>query len=307
MPSIMTVRGPIAPGDFGTAYAHEHLLAAPPPWSQDALEDPDLTMSGYQEARQELEYFKMAGGRALVEMSTPDYGRQPAALLGLSEATGIHILMATGLHKDAYSGPITRESTADGLAERFAAELLKGAQGSTVRAGLIKAATSLNTITEGEEKLLRAAARAHLATGAPISTHLQAGTMGLEQVALLREEGVDPGRVALGHVDRKLDYDYHRSLLDTGVNLIYDHISKEKYYPDSRRIEVLKRLIDAGYGGQIMFSGDFGRASYFTSYGGGPGLTYILWRFVPWLLSEGVSREAVRRIMVDNPARFFAY
>ncbi len=131
--------------------------------------------------------------------------------------------------------------------------------------------------------------------------------MGLEQIAVFQEEGVDPARVAIGHVDRKQEYDYHRALLDTGAYVIYDHISKEKYAPDRDRVATLKRLIEEGYGDRIMLSGDFGRSSYWTSNGGGPGLTYILWRFVPWLIAEGVSKDAVWAMLIDNPARFLTF
>ena len=306
MPQIMTVTGPIAPQDLGVTYAHEHLLGGPPKWSPEAA-DPDFLMLSTEMAVQELGLFKLAGGQAVVEMSPADYNRRPEGLRTLAVETGTHIIMTTGLHKEAFSQRITAEHSVEELTAMFARDVTEGADGTDVRAGVIKAATSLNTITEGEGKVLRAAARAHLETGAPISTHTQNGTMGLEQIAALREEGVDPSRVALGHVDRKLEYDYHKAMLDTGAYLIYDQISKEKYVPDRERVEMLVRLVSEGYGGQLMLAGDFGRASYWTSSGGGPGLTYILWRFVPWLVSEGMPREAARALLVDNPARFFAF
>jgi predicted metal-dependent phosphotriesterase family hydrolase len=304
MPSIQTVTGPIDPQDMGVTYAHEHLLGGPPDWSPDGS-DGDLVMTSTEAATKELGLFKLAGGRTMVEMSTPDYRRQPDKLRELSRDAGINIIMTTGLHKDAYSQRETASATVDELVARFTADVKEGVNG--VRAGVIKAATSQDLITEGERKVLTAAARAHNATGAPISTHTQGGTMGLEQIAAFRAEGVDPTLVVIGHVDRKLDYDYHKAMLDTGANLIYDHLSKEKYAPDSLRVAMLMRLIEEGYGGQLMLSGDFGRSSYYTSTGGGPGFTYILWRFVPWLLSEGVSKEAVNKLMVENPARIFAF
>ena len=306
MPAIMTVTGPIEPQELGVTYAHEHLLGGPPKWSTDYA-DRDFTMTSIESAASELGLFKQAGGQAMVEMSTPDYNRQPTKLRKLSESTGVHIIMTTGLHKDAYSHRMTSQQTVDELATLFIRDLSQGAGDSDVRAGVIKGATSLNVITEGEEMVLRAGARAHLSTGAPVSTHTQAGTMGLEQIAILKENGVDPTRVAIGHVDRNLNYDYHKAMLDTGAYLIYDHLSKEKYAPDSARVALLKRFISEGYGAQLMLSGDFGRNSYYTSNGGGPGFTYILWRFVPWLLSEGVAHEAVLALVVDNPARFFAF
>jgi 5-phospho-D-xylono-1,4-lactonase len=305
MASIMTVRGPVEPQRLGVTYAHEHLLGGPPEWSSE--EDADFTMLSEASAEKELKLFKLAGGQAIVEMSPADDNRRPGQLRDLSQRTGVHIVMTTGLHKESFSGHFTKNATVEELTGWFVGDVEVGVNGTEVHAGVIKGATSLNTITEGEEKVLRAAARAHLRTGAPISTHTQNGTMGLEQLAIFREEGVDLSRVAIGHVDRKLEYDYHKLMLDMGAYLIYDQISKEKYVPDSARVSMLVRLVDEGYANRIMLAGDFGRASYWTSNGGGPGLTYILWRFVPWLHSEGVSVEATRTMLVDNSARFLAF
>lgn len=73
--------------------------------------------------------------------------------------------MTTGLHKDAYSHPLTTEATIDKLASSFIKEVVKGVGETGIKAGVVKAATSLNAITPGEEKVLRAAALTHLATG----------------------------------------------------------------------------------------------------------------------------------------------
>ena len=306
MASVMTVTGPIDPSQLGVTYAHEHLLGEPPDWSPDQ-QDHDLIMLSFEAAVKELETFKLADGQSIVEMSPSDYNRRPTQLRDLSIATGVHIIMTTGLHKEAYSHPFTSESTVDALAASFTRDVVNGVGETGVRAGVVKAATSFNTITPGEEKVLQAAARTHLTTAVPISTHTQNGTMGLEQLAIFKSQGVNLSRVAIGHVDRKLEYDYHKAILDSGAYLIYDQISKEKYVPDRERIALLIRLVSEGYGDRIMLAGDFGRASYWTANGGGPGLTYILWRFVPWLIAEGMSKEAARAMLTDNPARFFAF
>ncbi len=129
--------------------------------------------------------------------------------------------------------------------------------------------------------------------------------MGPEQVAILLGEGAEPSHVIIGHLDRKLEWDYLASIARQGVYLGLDQVSKEKYYPDKQRIEMIKKLVDAGYGGQILLAGDTGRKSYWPSYGfgKGPGLTYIPWRFVPWMLEEGIPRETVDNILIENPAR----
>jgi phosphotriesterase-related protein len=306
MPQVMTVTGPIDPAQLGVTYAHEHLLGAPPDWSPEAA-DPDFVMLSPDLAASELGLFKMAGGQAVVEMSPADYNRKPAELKALSEQTGVQIIMTSGLHKESFSQHITATHTVDTLRAMFVRDVTVGADDTGIRAGVLKAATSLSTITPGEGKVLKAVARAHRETGAPISTHAQSGTMGLEQLAALKKEGVELTRVAIGHVDRKLDYDYHKAMLDMGAYLIYDQISKEKYVPDRDRVAMLARLVSQGYAAQIMLAGDFGRLSYWTSSGGGPGLTYILWRFIPWLVSEGITKEAARAMLLDNPARFFAF
>ncbi len=304
MPRIRTVRGDIAPEELGITYPHEHLLTHPPA----SVDDPDLTMDSEEAAVRELRFFRAAGGRALVEMSPRDYGRDAAGLRRLAEAADVHVICTTGWHKDMFCRPWVAERRVDDLAAEIVRDIEEGIDGTGVRAGVIKAASSLNTITPAEEKAFRAAACAHRATGAVISTHTEAGTMGLEQVDLLRAEGVDPSRIILGHIDRRMDLDYQRALLATGVTIIYDQLSKEKYYPDSLRVRCLKTLIDEGYGRQIMLSGDLARKSYWPSYGGwgGPGLTYILWRFVPWLREAGVSSAAIEEILIRTPARVLA-
>ena len=160
-------------------------------------------------------------------------------------------------------------------------------------------------ITPVEEKVFRAAARAQRTTGAVITTHTEAGTMALEQVALLRSEGVDASRIVIGHLDRNMDLAYHRELLATGVTINYDQIGKEKYYPDSLRVQFLLELVEAGFGKQIMLSMDHARKSYWPSYGdwGGPGLSYILWRFVPWLHESGLNAAAIDDMLIHTPAR----
>lgn len=301
MPFIRTVRGDIDPAEFGVCYPHEHVLCTPPA----NVTDRDLTMDSEDAALKELGWFQAAGGRSLVEMTPADYGRNAVGLKRVSENSGVNIVCVTGHHKEAFSAAWVQDRSIDELTDRFSRDVTDGVDGTSIKAGAIKAASSLNKITPNEEKVFRAAARAYRAVGAPISTHTEAGTLALEQIELLRSEGVDPARVIIGHLDRKLDWAYHLQIAQTGVYLGYDQISKEKYEPDSKRVEFILRLVKEGFGRQIVLGGDLARKSYWPSYGtgGGPGLTYILWRFVPWLRSEGLSEEAIENILVHNPAR----
>src|SRR5712691_1570731 len=132
MASVMTVTGSIDPSQLGVTYAHEHLLGGPPDWSPDQ-QDHDLIMLSFEAAVKELETFKLADGQSIVEMSPSDYNRRPTQLRDLSIATGIHIIMTTGLHKEAYSHPFTSESTVDALAARFMRDVVKGVGETGVR------------------------------------------------------------------------------------------------------------------------------------------------------------------------------
>lgn len=304
MSVIRTVLGDISSTELGVCYPHEHVLTHPPA----NVVDPDLRMDSEAAAIQELTWFRQAGGQALVEMSTPDYGRDAAGLCRVSAKTGIHIICATGYLKEQTCAPLVQNASVDELAERFIADLNQGIDQTDIRAGVIKAGSSLNRITPNEEKVFRAAARAHHTTGTPISTHTEAGTMGPEQIELLQAEGVEPKHIIIGHTDRNLEWDYHLKLAQTGAYLGYDHISKEKYWPDSLRIEFILRLVAEGHGQQILLAGDLARRSYWPSYGtgGGPGLTYILWRFVPWLRAKGLAEEIIQDLLVHNPARALA-
>jgi 5-phospho-D-xylono-1,4-lactonase len=303
MGMIRTVLGDVDAAEFGPVLPHEHLLTDPPP----SVADPDFRMDSEDAAIVELRSFRLAGGRAIIEMSPRDYGRNPAGLKRLSEATGVHIVCVTGWHKDKFCRPWVAEREVDDLADEMIREITEGIDATGVRAGVIKIGTSLNQITPAEDKVFRAAARAQRATGVAISTHTEVGTMGLEQVALLRAEGVPADKIVVGHTDHRLDIDYHRELLATGVTLGYDQISKEKYAPDSRRVAFILRLVEEGYANRLLLSTDLARRSNWPSYGnwGGPGLTFIPWRFVPWLVASGLDPAVVDTMLVHNPARVF--
>jgi phosphotriesterase-related protein len=304
-PIIRTVCGDIRPAELGRCYGHEHLLGQPPA----ALSTPDLELTDEAAALAELARFRQAGGGAIVEMTTPDYGRDAAGLRRLSEQSGVQLIAATGYNKEKFSAPYLHGATIAELTERFIQDVIAGMDGTDSRAGLIKASSTLNEISPDAEKLFRAAARAHHATGAPISTHTEAGTMALEQVALLQAEGVAPGHIIIGHTDRKLEWLYHLALAQTGVYLGFDQISKEKYYLDALRADFITRLVAEGHGQQILLGGDLARRSYWPSYGNqaGPGLTYILTTFVPLLRQAGLSSGQVDGLLRDNPARAFAF
>jgi predicted metal-dependent phosphotriesterase family hydrolase len=299
-PIVRTLAGDIPPAALGLTLSHEHLIAHAP--ADLGARDPDLSFGTVEGARAELEALAAAGGRAVVEMTTADYGRDAAGALRAAEGTGVHVIQATGLQKGTTYPPSVEHAGVDELAAAMVADVREGIDGAAARAGVIKAGTcGTEAMRDDERKVFAAVAAAHHATGAPISTHLQAGTLGHEQLDAFAQGGVDPGRVLLGHLDRNLDWDYHRSLAERGCWLGYDHVTKSKYAPDETRAEFIGRLLEQGHD-RILVSGDLGRGSYQPAYGGAPGFTGVLAR-----LRELLDAATLELLTVTNPARFFAF
>ena len=87
------------------------------------------------------------------------------------------------------------------MVDLFVREIREGIGETGVRAGILKCASDRPGITPGVERVLRAVAQAHRATGVPITTHTPTPPepWGLEQQRIFAEEGVDLTRVVIGH------------------------------------------------------------------------------------------------------------
>lgn len=303
---VRTVLGDISPDSLGVTMCHEHLVTAPAPRLRDGddllLDDPDRAIA-------ELGIFRQAGGGALIELTVAEFGRDAPTLQRISAASGVHVVCTTGhVSVDYWDGVIDVPAmSAEELLQEMVTDLTEGVDGTTVRAGIIKAGSSRDEVTDAERRVLTAAGRAQQLTGSPITTHTTAGTMAPEQARILLAAGADPRRTCLGHLDRRLVYPELRALARDGFRLGFDCISKDWYEPDAKRVETIARLVDDGLGEHVVLSGDLARRSSWVSWGGGPGYSYIPWRFVPWLRRAGVQEEAIHQLTVVNPARLLTW
>lgn len=302
MKKIRTVLGDILPEELGFTYTHEHLWCCPPPQQTDR----DFELTDFDASLQELIHFKNAGGRSLVDASTLDYGRDGGKLKAMAEQSGVHVIGTTGFNKHIYFPRWVEEENVEQIAARMVADVTVGMDGSDAKAGFLKSGSWLQVIHPLEEKTTRALALAYHQTGAPIWLHTEAGTMGLEVLDILEEEGVDLTKVAVGHSDRNADSYYHLKMASRGAYVQFDGPGKVKYAPDSVRVHLIKAMLDAGFVGQLLISGDMGRQSYLHAYGGGPGFRYIIEKFIPRLLDEGVTQAQINRIFIKNPADWLA-
>ena len=299
---IVTVNGNIAPEELGVTYVHEHIMVKPqlPDEKYDAY-----TLDNEEKSRAEVQKFANAGGRTIVEMTPIHYGRNVRALQRIANVTGTRIICTTGYHKELFQPRWFCEKNDEELYEILIDEILNGMDGSDVHPGVVKFGTSYNEITKQEERAIRVVAKVHKNTGIPISTHCDKGTMGMEQVKRLDALGVDLRRVLLCHIDSAEDYEYAKELCKTGVHICFDHVGRELKDHDQMRVQMIVKLIEDGFLRQLHISGDMGKKDYFTTYGGRPGLTYILTDLKEELLKY-ISLEDYNQIMIGNPARYLA-
>ncbi|MEW6648743.1 MAG: amidohydrolase family protein [Chloroflexota bacterium] len=303
---VQTVLGPIAAAELGVTACHEHVLWNLP--DHLAGEDTDLGLDSIPAAVAELRYFKSAGGNSLVEMTTPEIGRSPQELKQVSLATGIHIITITGHHKEKFSAAALTGQSVEQIASRMVTEICEGIEGSPIKAGAIKVATSLNHASESEQRVIQAAALAHAETGAPVTTHTEAGTFAIQQADMLLAAGIAPDKILIGHVDRNQPHEMYFELAARGVFLGFDQIGKEKYWPDSQRALLIRALIDAGHERQILLSSDLARKSSWKVHNPQTlGLGHVLLVFIPLLMEHGLSNEQIHALLVDNPARFLDF
>ena len=322
MSFIRTLTGDIDPEALGVTYAHDHLFCIPPLWKEKQFDD--FLIDDVEASIKDVELFVRAGGQAVYDATAIDYGRDPVALKTISERTGIKIIATAGFNKAVmwpgqmhgqnatFQQWIDDRSRAE-IRDHIAGEITTGLDDTKLRAGVVKFGTGYNTISNSEDKVLRATLDAHKETNAPVHSHTELGTLILEQLAIVRAEGVDPSRLTIAHVDRNPDPWVHAKAAETGVYMCFDGISRIKYHPESVLIDCILKLVKRGYERQIMIGGDIARRTMYRNYGeGGLGLGYILESWVPRFVEEageaGFDGEAlIHTFMVENPKRAFAF
>lgn len=328
MSFIRTLRGDIHPKDLGFTYSHEHIVCRPAYWVEKQADD--LLLDDKEKSKLDVADFKQHGGKSIVDATAVDYGRDVQAVKEISEELDIHIVGTAGFNKSflwdagindrlkpiigdyrTYSEWIDTASI-NSLTDFVIREVEAGLEDTPFKAGQVKFGTGYNRITPLEEKTLRAVARAHLETKAPLHSHTEAGTMGLEQIELLQSEGVDLSYMSFGHMDRNPDPYYHEQIASTGAYLSFDGVAKIKYAPESTRIHCILELVKKGYENQILVSGDTARKSYYKHYDYGLGLEYIIAKWVPRFIDDanrqGFDGSAlIQKFFVENPARCFTF
>lgn len=313
--TISSMRGYIKPIDLGSTLMHEHIAVLTPGirenWPHYFNEEEFLKI-----ADNKLNELHSRGIQSIVELTPPDLGRDIRLLKKVQDLTPINIILCTGMYYDIPIFWQTRD--ADEMAGVFIKDIKEGIQGSGITAGIIKLATdeSAGGLNEQNEKCLRAGARAHRATGIPITTHTGPPNVGLEQQRVLREEGVDLSRVIIGHIGDTTETDLQKKLMDEGSTIGMDRFgiySEGVTITFEQRVDTVAKLCAEGYADRMILSHDhmcWIDWDLKTNIPGWPDITKNLYTHIsddvlPALRERGVSDAQIDQMMVKNPQRIF--
>jgi phosphotriesterase-related protein len=333
--AVHTVLGPIDASQLGPTTMHEHLLSdlrlwckpspeAPPQdehvhpgilgylrWNALSLPD-NLLLDDPDEAIGELRAVHAAGGRALVDLTLEGMGRRLEELPRIARASGVTICVGCGWYVEEAQPDWVRSAGEDQLTERMVSELRDGIGDTGIRPALIGEIGTNHPPTESEWRVLRAAARAGVETGAAVNVHLSwRGADGVEVLEALVAEGMRPERVILSHMDERLDRGYHRAVAEAGAVLEYDTFGSDFLYgspaarnpSDAERLEMAAWLLSEGYGDRLVIACDTWTKANLRR-NGGFGYEHLFRRIVPALRDHcGADEATLEQILVGTPRR----
>jgi phosphotriesterase-related protein len=297
---------------------HEHVFILSPDitanypevWGDEAQREAD--------AIERLNELKSRGVDTIVDLTVIGMGRYIPRVARVAAATEINIVVATGIYtyNDVpmffhFTGPGGALGDSEPMVDMFVRDIEHGIADTGVKAGILKCATDEPGVTPGVERVLRAVAKAHRLTGAPISTHTHAATRrGLEQQRIFTEEGVDLSRVVIGHSGDTTDLDYLEELIGNGSYIGMDRFGVDVFLPFEDRVNTVAQMCERGHADKMVLSHDAACFMDWVPEDLLPALPnwhylHIHTDVIPALKDRGVTDEQLTTMLVDNPRRTF--
>ena len=310
MPIIYSVSGPIDTSEIGFALMHEHILVQSP-----GLKENLPVMDRQAEigrAVQKLKDVASRGVKTLVDLTPADWRDIPFVKEVVAQS-GMQVIVATGIYWEVpHYFQTLGQRTPEHFADLFVRDITEGIMDTGVRAGIIKCATDESGVTPDVERILRASAKAHRATGVPVSTHTHAAShVGLKQQDIFESEGVDLSRTVIGHSGDSEDLEYLTTLIKRGSYIGMDRFGLDQFLPQEKRVATIAKLCEMGYAGKMVLSHD---ASCYFDWAPPELIPQVVpnWHFnyipdvvIPDLKAAGVTGEQVQMMTMDNPRSIF--
>jgi phosphotriesterase-related protein len=337
---LMTVLGTISVHDIGITLPHEHILNDCRCWWNKPMEksreylanvpvhmgiigelrmDPfvnldNCALNNEPLAIEELMAFKLAGGATVVDPTCRGIGRNPEALVRISQATGLNIVMGSGYYLQTSHPPELKNLSIDDIADEIVAEAVEGVGRTGVKIGLIGEIGVSGDFTPDEEKSLRGAAKAQKRTELPLMVHLPAWYRhGHRVLDIVGEEGANINHTILCHMNPSgHDFKYQTSLAQRGAFIEYDMLGMDYWYADQGvqcpseedNARAIAGLVSEGFTNRLLLSQDVFLKMMLSHYGGF-GYAYVLRHFIPRLKRHGVPNAAISAMLVENPRSVF--
>ncbi|MCP5025771.1 MAG: phosphotriesterase [Actinomycetia bacterium] len=321
MATVETARGTVDTTDLGRVLMHEHVFVISPEIQMNYPEEWGDEDTRVTDAISRLNELKEAGIDTILDPTAIGLGRYIPRIARIAEQVDLNIVVATGLytfdvlpHYFNRRVPGSGPGGSDPMVELFVGDITRGIADTGIKAGVLKCATDQPGVTPGVERVLRAVAQAHRQTGTPITTHTHAGTKrGLEQQTIFAEEGVDLGRVVIGHSGDTDDLDYLLELIENGSYLGMDRFGIDRFLPTTERVAVIAELCRRGYADRMVLSHD---ASCYLDWIPGELAdlkdTMPNWHYLhisrdvlPALRQQGVTEDQIDQMLIHSPRAFF--
>jgi phosphotriesterase-related protein len=319
---VETARGGLNTDELGATLMHEHVFVTSP---EIVHEYPEWSWDGKKQDRQaeaieKLKLLKSQGISTIVDLTVLGLGRSIEDIVPVAKECDVNIIVATGMytynHLPAFIDnrkPGGYDSPhGDLLIDFFVRDITVGIGDTNVKAAILKCCTEAKGVTPNVDRVLRAVARTHRLTGAPISTHSNAWhKTGLDQQRVFAEEGVDLSRVVIGHCGDTKDLEYLRQLMDAGSVIGMDRFGlyNPPHLSFEERVGVVADLCELGFADRMVLSHDamcvlddlpgFFEANPRWNY------THISEDVLPALRERGVSEGQITQMFVENPRRIF--
>ncbi len=319
--TVDTVRGQIPAGALGVTLMHEHVFVLSPEIIANYPEGWGDEQAREEAAVEKLNALKAAGVDTIVDPTVIGLGRYIPRIQRVAAQTDLNIVVATGVYtyNDVpmyfhFTGPGTALDGPEPMVDMFVRDITEGIAGTGVKAAILKCATDEPGVTPGVDRVLRAVAKAHLATGVPITTHTHAHTRrGLDQQRIFAEEGVDLGRVIIGHSGDTTDIDYLEELIAGGSYIGMDRFGLDNILGFEDRVDTVATMCERGHAGRMVLAHD---ASCHIDWLPEAALPVVLpnWHYLhihndvlPALRERGVTEEQITAMLVDNPRAIFTH
>jgi phosphotriesterase-related protein len=269
-----------------------------------------------QDAIEEVNRFRDAGGDCIVDATPAGVGRDPSGLLAISRSTGVRVVMGCGYYVSDLHPSELADASVEEIADRITADLLVGVDGTGVRAGFIGEIGLSWPVRPAEQKVLHAAVAAQKRTGAVLMVHPGRDSQAPSHaVDIVQRAGGDPARLIVAHMERTIfSVDEFAKLAATGCYLEFDLFGIESaYYPwspidmpnDGTRINHIIQLSERGHATQLLMSHDIDMKPRLQKYGG-EGYAHLLRNVRPLMRRKGMSDAEIRMLFEENPAQAYA-